>query len=383
VTGIALLGSTGSIGRQALEVLAAHPDRFRLLGIAAGRATPDFRRQLADWPEARAWSADGRQPEIVPAERWAGGGLEELAAADGVEVVVVATTGMTALPAVLAGLRAGRRVALANKETLVTGGHLVAGLLDELGGDPLDRLRPVDSEHSAIWQCLLGERLEEVARLVLTASGGPFRDRPAGELGGVRPDEALAHPTWRMGPKITIDSATLVNKAFEAIEAKWLYRIPYSRIDAVIHPQSVVHSLVEFADGSYKAQLGVPDMRLPIQYALTYPERLPSPARTAPPEAWGDLQFLPLDEARFPGYAAVRAAAEAGGNRGTILNAADEVAVAAFLGGAIGFGGIAATIEEAVARWGAPAEPDLEGISALDAEVRAALSAELGLEGTG
>jgi len=380
VTGIALLGSTGSIGLQTLEVLAAHPDRFRLLGIAAGRATPDFSTQLADWPDARAWSADGR-PEGVPAERWAAGGLEELATADGVEMVVVATTGMTALPAVLAGLRANRRVALANKETLVTGGHLVAAVLDSLGGDPLDRLRPVDSEHSAIWQCLLGERLEEVTRLVLTASGGPFRDRSPNELAGVRPDEALAHPTWRMGPKITIDSATLVNKAFEAIEAKWLYRLPYSRIDAVIHPQSVVHSLVEFADGSYKAQLGVPDMRLPIQYALTFPERLPSPARAAAPEAWGDLQFLPLDEGRFPGYSTVRAAAEAGGNRGTILNAADEVAVAAFLGGAIGFNAIASTIEEAVGRWGTAAEPDLEGIMALDAEVRATLSAELGLGG--
>jgi 1-deoxy-D-xylulose-5-phosphate reductoisomerase len=380
VTGIALLGSTGSIGRQTLEVLAAHPDRFRLLGIAAGRSTPAVQQQLAEWPEARAWTSDGR-PESVPAERWAGGGLEELATADGVDLVVVATTGMTALAAVLAGLRAGRRVALANKETLVAGGHLVAGLLDELGGDPLDRLRPVDSEHSAIWQCLLGERLEDVARLVLTASGGPFRDRPLAELAGVRPDEALAHPTWRMGPKVTIDSATLVNKAFEAIEAKWLYRLPYSRIDAVIHPQSVVHSLVEFADGSYKAQLGVPDMRLPIQYALTYPERLPSPARVAPPEAWGELQFLPLDESRFPGYATARAAADAGGNRGTILNAADEVAVAAFLGGAIGFGRIAATIEEAVARWGAAAEPGLEAITALDAEVRAALSTELGLGG--
>jgi 1-deoxy-D-xylulose-5-phosphate reductoisomerase len=380
VTGIALLGSTGSIGRQTLEVLSAHPDRFQLLGVAAGRATADFGSQLADWPAARAWSADGR-PEGLPGERWADGGLEELATADGVELVVVATTGMTALPAVLAALHAGRRVALANKETLVTGGHLVAGALDAVGGDPLDRLRPVDSEHSAIWQCLIGERLDEVARLVLTASGGPFRDRSPGDLANVRPDEALAHPTWRMGPKITIDSATLVNKAFEVIEAKWLYRLPYSRIDAVIHPQSVVHSLVEFADGSYKAQLGVPDMRLPIQYALTFPERLPSPARAAPPEAWGELVFLPLEPARFPGYATVRAAAEQGGNRGTILNAADEVAVAAFLGGAIGFGGIATTIEEAVTRWGAAAEPDLEGITALDAEVRAALSVELGLGG--
>ena len=186
-------------------------------------------------------------------------------------MVVVATTGMTALPAVLAALRAGRRVALANKETLVTGGHLVAAALDAAGGDPLDRLRPIDSEHSAIWQCLLGERIDDVARLVLTASGGPFRDRPPADLASVTPDEALAHPTWQMGPKITIDSATLVNKAFEVMEARWLYRLPYSRIDAVIHPRSVVHSLVEFTDGSYKAQLGLPDMRLPIQYAAQLP----------------------------------------------------------------------------------------------------------------
>jgi 1-deoxy-D-xylulose-5-phosphate reductoisomerase len=381
VTGIALLGSTGSIGRQTLEVVAAHPGRFRLLGLAAGRATPAFRQQLSEFPLARAWSADGR-PDDLDAGRWARGGLEELATADGVEIVVVATTGMTALPSVLAALAGGRRVALANKETLVTGGHLVARALDARGGDLLDLLRPIDSEHSAIWQCLLGERLEDVARLVLTASGGPFRDRSPAELAGVRPEEALAHPTWQMGPKITIDSATLVNKAFEGIEARWLYRLPYSRIDAVIHPQSVVHSLVEFNDGSYKAQLGVPDMRLPIQYALTYPERLPSPARAAPPEAWDDLQFLPLDEQRFPAYATVRAAAAAGGNRGTILNAADEVAVGAFLGGVIEFGRIPITIEQAVARWGADDEPELDAIAALDAEVRAALSAELGIGGS-
>ncbi|MGZ8563166.1 MAG: 1-deoxy-D-xylulose-5-phosphate reductoisomerase, partial [Candidatus Limnocylindria bacterium] len=283
--------------------------------------------------------------------------------------------------AVLAALASGRRVALANKETLVTGGHLIERLLIDLDGDPLDRLRPIDSEHSAIWQCLAGERLGDVARLILTASGGPFRDRPPAELETVTAAEALAHPTWRMGPKITIDSATLVNKAFEAIEAKWLYRIPYDRIQAVIHPQSVAHSLVEFTDGSYKAQLGLPDMRLPIQYALTYPERLPSPARHGSPEEWGTLQFLPLAPGSYPAYDSARAAAAAGGNRGTILNAADEAAVAAFLAGTITFPRIASLISEAVERWGVAAEPDLAGIVALDAEVRAALSVELGLGG--
>ena len=380
MTGVVLLGSTGSIGRQAVEVIAAHRDRFSLVGLGAGRATDEFAAQVAAWPSARVWCADAR-PRDLARERWAAGGLEELATLKGAEIVVVATTGMTALPAVLAALASGRRVALANKETLVTGGHLVEAQLATLEGDPLDLLRPIDSEHSAIWQCLLGERLDEVERLVLTASGGPFRDRSSGELEDVTPAEALAHPTWQMGPKITIDSATLVNKAFEAIEAKWLYRLPYDRIHAVIHPQSVVHSMVEFADGSFKAQLGLPDMRLPIQYALTYPRRLPSPARHAGPQDWGTLQFEALEAGRFPAYDAVRAAAASGGNRGTILNAADEAAVAAFLAGTISFPRVAAVISDAVERWGDGSEPDLAGIVALDDEVRAALSVELGLGG--
>ena len=381
MTGVVLLGSTGSIGRQTLEVIAAHRDRFSVVGLAAGRASQEFAAQLAEWPDARAWCSDAR-PRDLPRERWAGGGLVELATLDGAETVVVATTGMTALPAVLAALASGRQVALANKETLVTGGHLVERLLAGLGGDPLMHLRPIDSEHSAIWQCLVGERLEEVERLILTASGGPFRDRPSRDLEDVTRAQALAHPTWQMGPKITIDSATLVNKAFEAMEARWLYRLPYDRIRAVIHPQSVVHSLVEFTDGSFKAQLGLPDMRLPIQYALTYPRRLPSPVRHAGPQDWGSLEFEALEPGRFPAYDAVRAAAAAGGNRGTILNAADEAAVAAFLAGTIGFPRIAGVIEDAVARWGDASEPELDGVIALDGEVRAALTTELGLGGS-
>ena len=379
--GVAVLGSTGSIGRQALEVIAGLPDRFTVRGLASAHGGDPITEQLAAWPEARWWCADDGQRHLAP-DRWALGNLIELATLDGVDLVVVATTGMAALPATLDALRSGRRVALANKETLVTGGHLVAALLEELGGDPLDRLRPVDSEHSAIWQCLVGERLGSVARLVLTASGGPFRGRNPGSLEGVTVEEALAHPTWRMGPKITIDSATLVNKAFEVIEAKWLYQLPYSKIDAVIHPQSVVHSLVEFADGSYKAQLGQPDMRLPIQYALTYPERLPSPARRSAPAQWGSLDFADLPAGAYPAYDAVRAAAAAGGNRGTILNAADEVAVEAFLAGSIAFPRIADTIAAAVDRWGAADEPGLDSIVALDAEVRDELRSQLGTGGT-
>lgn len=370
--GLAVLGSTGSIGRQTLEVVDGLRDRFRVVALAAGHGGETWEAQRRSWPDARAWTHEG----APSADR-----LLELATADDVDLVVVATTGMAALPAVLAALGSGRRVALANKETLVTGGHLVAAALEGLPGDRLDWLRPVDSEHSAIWQCLLGEPLGAVSRLILTASGGPFRGREHSSLARVTPEEALAHPTWRMGAKITIDSATLVNKAFEVMEAKWLYRLPYSKIVAVIHPRSVVHSLVEFADGSIKAQLGIPDMRLPIQYALTHPDRLRSPASDGDPTSWGELTFARLEPGQFPAYDAVRAAAAAGGNRGTVLNAADEVAVEAFLAGRLPFPAIASSIEEAVARWGSDAEPDLAGIIGLDAEVRGALRSDFGMTG--
>ncbi len=378
MTGIAILGSTGSIGLQTLEVVEALGARFRVLALAAGHGEGPLEGQLARFGDARGWSPDGR-PAAADPQRWCEGGLVELATLEGVELVVVATTGMSALPAVLAALGSGRRVALANKETLVTGGHLVTEALDRAGGDRLDLLRPIDSEHSAIWQCLVGERVDDVERLVLTASGGPFRGWDAASTASATPEEALAHPTWRMGPKVTVDSATLVNKAFEVIEARWLYGLPYSRIEAVIHPQSVVHSLVEFADGSYKAQLGLPDMRLPIQYALTHPERLPSPTRRSAPAEWGSLEFEPLPAGAYPAYDVVRSAAAEGGNRGTVVNAADEVAVAAFLAGGISFGDIAETIAGAVERWGTDAAPGLDGVIALDAEIRSELAGGLGL----
>ncbi|MDQ3880813.1 MAG: 1-deoxy-D-xylulose-5-phosphate reductoisomerase [Chloroflexota bacterium] len=374
--GIALLGATGSIGSQTLDVIRRLHGRFTIRALAAGRHSAEFERLLTEWPDAAAWSAAGR-PAGLAGRRWAHDGLEGLATTDGVDLVVVATTGMTALPAVLAALAAGRRVALANKETLVAGGHLVTRAVDAAGGDPLDRLRPIDSEHSAIWQCLAGEDPRDVTGLVLTASGGPFLDLPSEAMARVTPGEAMAHPTWRMGPKVTVDSATLVNKAFEAIEARWLYRLPYSKIAAVIHPQSVVHSLVEFVDGSFKAQLGLPDMRVPIQYALTYPHRLPSPAHAAPPEAWPPLEFRPVDDARYPAYRAVLDAAERGGNRGAVVNAADEAAVAAFLAGRIAFGDIARVIADAVDRWASDHEPGLAELTTLDGEVRAALDADL------
>ncbi len=316
-----------------------------------------------------------------------GEALEALATRPDVDLVLVATGGMVALRSVLAALDAGKIVATANKETLVAGGHLVMPLARRLAagppgtardaGDPLATplgwLRPIDSEHSAIWQCMAGERPGAVARLLLTASGGPFLHASVADLATATPDQALRHPTWRMGAKITIDSATMVNKGLEIIEARWLYDVSYSAISVVIHPQSVVHSAVVFVDGSMKAQLGAPDMRIPIQYALTYPARQPSPAAIADLVASGRLEFLAPDEDRFPALRIAREAGIAGPRASTALISADEVAVARFLSGTLDFPGIPRLLEAAVERFGLaePREPSLDEIVALDAEVRA------------
>src|SRR5687768_10450697 len=288
--GVALLGSTGSVGTQAIEVIAAHPELFRVVALAAGRDGPALAEQArrlrpAIVAVADPHALDGLDLPEATGRATGDDALVELATRDDVGLVVVATGGIVSLRPVLAALEAGKVVATANKETLVAGGHLVMPLARRLaeasGGSPLSWLRPIDSEYSAIWQCLAGEPMSGVARLILTASGGPFLSEPE-ELGSVTPQMALRHPTWSMGSKITIDSATLANKGLEVIEAHWLYDADYDAIDVVIHPQSVVHSAVLFADGSLKAQLGTPNMRLPIQYALTHPDRLPSPA--APPD---------------------------------------------------------------------------------------------------
>ena len=289
--GVAVLGSTGSIGRQALDVLALHPDAFRIVALAAGTNDQLLAEQVARWrPTAVALGTDTRIDLPPGTSRITGDdALTALAARDDVDIVIVATGGIVSLRPVIAALEAGKVVATANKETLVAGGHLVMPLARSLArerarstpGDPyaspLAWLRPIDSEHSAIWQCLVGEPLDRVAALILTASGGPFLDGPA-DLSTVTPEQALRHPTWSMGAKITIDSATLANKGLEVIEAHWLYDVEDGAIEVVVHPQSVVHSAVRFVDGSLKAQLGTPDMRTPIQYALTYPDRRPSPS---------------------------------------------------------------------------------------------------------
>jgi 1-deoxy-D-xylulose-5-phosphate reductoisomerase len=385
--GVAVLGSTGSIGRQALDVLAGLPDRFHVVALAAGRNASLLSQQAARHRPAVAGLVDDAARLELPAgtDRVAGpDALVELATRDDVDVVVVATGGIVSLRPVLAALGAGKVVATANKETLVAGGHLAMPLAHARAtevratrpGDalarPLGWLRPIDSEHSAIWQCLVGESMDAVARLVLTASGGPFLDLPPDAFGTVTPERALRHPTWTMGAKITIDSATLVNKGLEVIEARWLYDVGYDAIDVVVHPQSVVHSAVLFRDGSLKAQLGTPDMRLPIQYALTYPVRVPSPAVPVDLVTAGRLEFRAPDEGRFPALRIARDAGRQGPRATAALIAADEVAVRRFLDGTLSFTGIPRLLEAAIDRWGGGDQaPDVDALVALDAEVRA------------
>ncbi|HEX5828878.1 MAG TPA: 1-deoxy-D-xylulose-5-phosphate reductoisomerase [Candidatus Limnocylindrales bacterium] len=389
--GVALLGSTGSIGVQTVDVLERHADRFRVVALATGRNVAELEAQAARLRPTVVALADEGLPLDLPAgsARVTGeDALVELATREDVDLVIIGTGGVVSLLPVLAALRAGKVVATANKETLVMGGHLVMAEANRQAAarasidprdplaTPLAWLRPIDSEHSAIWQCLVGEPTTGIARLVLTASGGPFLDATADELAAVTPARALRHPTWTMGAKITIDSATLANKGLEVIEAHWLYDVGYDAIDVVVHPQSVVHSAVLFVDGSLKAQLGTPDMRLPIQYALTHPERLPSP--TTPPDlvAAARLDFRAPDEGRFPALRIAREAGRTGSRASAALIAADEVAVSRFLDGTLDFPGIPRLLEAAVRRYGEGADqaPDVDTLVALDREVRAAFA---------
>src|SRR5690242_10804851 len=388
--GVAVLGSTGSIGTQTLDVLARHPDAFEVVALAT-RSNAALLAEQARRTRPAVVAIDVDDPLDLPQGTVRISGREDalvaLAVRDDVDLVVVATGGIVSLRPVLAALEAGKVVATANKETLVAGGHLVmpaararaaevAGTRpDDPRSSPLAWLRPIDSEHSAIWQCLVGESLARVASLVLTASGGPFLDGPAG-LSTVTPKEALRHPTWSMGAKITIDSATLANKGLEVVEARWLYDVDDAAIDVVVHPQSVVHSAVRFVDGSLKAQLGTPDMRTPIQYALTFPDRRPSPSAAVDLVAAGRLDFRAPDETRFPALRIAREAGRVGQRATTALIAADDVAVARFLEGTLRFDEIPTLLEEAIADHGQGPDqaPDVDALVALDAEVRAAFA---------
>ncbi len=386
---VALLGSTGSIGRQTLDVLAsAGREAFEVTALAAGRDVETFQAQLAAVRPTVAALADPAaaarlDPPAGTVLEAAPDALEAFATRADVDMVIVATGGIVSLRPVLAALRAGKVVATANKETLVAGGHIVMPLAGSLAAarraaDPADPLasplgwvRPIDSEHSALWQCLAGERIEDVARLVLTASGGPFRTWDAARLATATATDALAHPTWSMGAKITIDSATLMNKGLEVIEAHWLYDVPIAAIDVLVHPQSLVHSLVEFVDGSLKAQLGLPDMRIPIQYALTWPGRAPGPAPRLDLLEHHGMTFEAPDTARFPALDIAREAAAAGPRGTAALICVDEVAVARFLAGSLSFPGITTLAAGAVERFGDGPPPDADELPELDQRVRA------------
>jgi 1-deoxy-D-xylulose-5-phosphate reductoisomerase len=335
---VAVLGSTGSIGRSTLDVLRRQRDHFQVVALTCGRNRGEFERQLAEWRPAFAGCA-----APVSGDPWRSGPevLVEAATRPDVDIVVNAVVGAAGLDATLAALRAGKRVALANKESLVMAGDLVVEAACAGGGE----IVPVDSEHSAVLQCVAG-RDSGMGRLILTCSGGPFREWPAERVQHATVQEALQHPTWRMGQKITVDSATLANKALEVIEAHYLFRLRYDQLEVVVHPQSIIHAFVEFCDGSVIAQLGFPSMELPILYALTHPGRLPDTGvRRLDPVAAGPLTFEPVRRDVFRALDAGMAAGRAAGTAPAVFNAANEVAVAAFLAGTIPFGRISQIIE--------------------------------------
>lgn len=369
MTNIAILGSTGSIGRNSLEVIAALPDRFRVNVLTVHRNISLLREQISRFhpklvvvsdrssAENLRDSIDG-SVEVLVGEY----GLVEAVQRPEVDLVINALVGFVGLVPTLRAIEAGKRIALANKETLVVAGELIMNAVKERGVD----LLPIDSEHSAIMQCLQGEEIKNIRRLILTASGGPFRDLPVEEFRHITKEQALAHPTWRMGNKITIDSATLMNKGLEVIEAYWLFGLPKERIEVIIHPQSVIHSMVEFVDGSIKAQLGAPDMRIPIQYALTHPERVATMSQKLDFTHYRNLTFSVPDAAKFRCLSLAYDALMAGGSAPTVLNAANEVAVQMFLHGRISFSDIPALIHSALSDHVPIAHPMLDDLLEVD-----------------
>ncbi|GAC1598162.1 MAG: 1-deoxy-D-xylulose-5-phosphate reductoisomerase [Hymenobacter sp.] len=372
---LALLGATGSIGTQALEVVRQQPGRFRVAVLSAQRQwellaqqAREFRPAVVVIGEESLYqplkAALAQQPETQVLAGAAA--LADVVTRPEIDVVLTALVGYAGLLPTVAAIRAGKDIALANKETLVVAGELITGLVRQHGV----RLLPVDSEHSAIFQCLVGEAHNPIEKIVLTASGGPFRGRSAQQMEAVTKAQALKHPNWDMGAKITIDSASLMNKGLEVIEAKWLFGLRNDQIDVVVHPQSIVHSLVQFQDGSLKAQLGLPDMKLPIQYALGYPQRL---ANTLPRFSFLDypsLTFEAPDRAAFPNLELAFGAMRRGGNAPCVLNAANEVAVAAFLREQLGFRQMSDLVAGCLAQVSYLAEPLLADLVATDAETR-------------
>ncbi len=352
--GVAVLGSTGSIGVQTLDLLARFPERFEVVALAAGRNADLLAQQVLLHRPALVAIGDSRRRDALAAAAGEAGselvtGLEGLLAVathPRADVVLAGIVGAAGLLPTYEALRAGRTVALANKESLVMAGALMQQAAARSGGT----LIPVDSEHSALHQCLRGASMDHVRRLILTASGGPFRTTPRERLEKVTPEEAVRHPVWDMGPKISVDSATLMNKGLEVIEAHWLFGLPGNRVDVVLHPQSTVHSMVEMVDGSVISQMGVPDMRGPIQYALAFPDRFPGPVPAPDLPAIGTLEFFPVDRDRFPCLSIAYDALAVGGTAPAVLNAANEIAVEAFLDRRLPFTGIARVVAGALGR---------------------------------
>jgi 1-deoxy-D-xylulose-5-phosphate reductoisomerase len=374
---ISILGSTGSIGTQTLDVISHYPDLYKVEGLAGGRNLSLLIEQIKQFkPKKVSVASKAIAEELMqysPSETkvyYGDEGLLEVAAGTDADYVVTALVGSQGLRPTLAAIEAGKDIGLANKETLVSAGHLVTDLVKRRGV----KLFPIDSEHSAIFQCLNGESRKDINQITLTASGGSFRDRTRGQLENVTVEQALQHPNWSMGAKITIDSATMVNKGLEVIEAHWLFEIAYSQIKVVIHPESIIHSFVEFADNSIIAQLGNPDMRVPIQYALTYPDRLKTPTSRLDLTQVGQLNFREMDYIRFPCLRMAYDSGIAGGTATTVYNAANEIAVERFLGGAIRFLEIEHIIESVLNQHTVVAVPDLEEITAADVWARAAAS---------
>jgi 1-deoxy-D-xylulose-5-phosphate reductoisomerase len=350
---IAILGSTGSIGQSALAVVDAHPARLRVVGLAAGENADLLAAQMLKYRPAIAAMSTGAAIDRLKAMSVNDGatiagtgrdGLVAVATHPDVDLVLCASSGTDALEAVLAAIDHGKAIALANKEVLVMAG----GIVTEAAARKGVAILPVDSEHNAIHQCLHGRASSEIRRLILTASGGPFRGRTAAELSGVTADDALKHPTWRMGRKITIDSATLMNKGLEVIEARWLFDLAPDQVQVVIHPQSIVHSMVEYIDGSIMAQLSTTDMKFPIQYALLYPERVTAPFARLDLAKIRTLEFAPVDPQRFPAVKLAYEACRAGGSMPAVLNAANEVAVERFLAGELSFTSIVEVVSRVI-----------------------------------
>jgi 1-deoxy-D-xylulose-5-phosphate reductoisomerase len=361
---IAVLGSTGSIGRQTLDIMRTLPDKFKIVGLAAGENLGLLEKQVNEFePEMVYYQKSNNR---LNAGKYKFVPMEELAAHPDVDVVVIATSGNSGLSSVLAAIRANKKIALANKEPLVMAGDIVLAELKKSRA----RILPVDSEHSAIWQCISGET-QKPERIILTASGGPFLRYPPAQLAEVTVEQALQHPSWQMGAKVTLDSATLMNKGLEVIEAHWLFDMPYEKIDVLIHPQSIVHSMIELVDGSLKAQLSYPDMRLAIQYALSYPERLSNP--TLPRLDWSRVRGLTFEQPNYNVFPCLKLAVESGRAGRTfpaVLCGADEVAVDLFLHKQIPFTDIARLVEEVLKQHQPIEHPGLEDILTADCWAR-------------